>query len=399
MAQQILRDILAHAAEAGGPAEHAELVVITVADDVGARVDQHLDGLKVRGFDGEVKGVGVVAKIADPDVGATLQQQPHAGPLSVSRLRVAATVPGRLVQRRLLLMISPARIDQVGMGVEQASELVGAAVLRSVEDGVDRPLHLRRARRALLEFAGEQLDRFVPRLLGDLVHAAAVIVGRAGIEAGLEGAADRLDIAGAGGVEDRFAVRFRRRHPVDMRLELPPAGEAIVARDGELRDGELGLRVLLAQHLEALLGLVLEMLEAWPRGQRLGWTRGRTRVLSHEIPSFHMRPVSALSGRKSGYDRLATFGGLSPLRGPSATAAATEIIPKLPAAAQASLRYLGFVAAKCFPRNPSTRVIASAQACALPPVVAPRPVGEFWFRRSATKRTGARLSKEWCAPG
>ena len=81
------------------------------------------------------------------------------------------------------------------MGVEQASELVGAAVPRSGEDGIDRPLHLRRARIALLEFAGEQLDRLVPGLLGDLMNAAAVVVGRAGIEAGLEGAADRLDIA------------------------------------------------------------------------------------------------------------------------------------------------------------------------------------------------------------
>ena len=49
--------------------------------------------------------------------------------------------------------------------------------------------------------------------------------------------------------------------------------------------------------------------------------------------------------------------------------------------------------------NRSTWTTASAQASALPPVVAPRPLGELALMRSSRWRTGARLSKEWCAPG
>lgn len=54
---------------------------------------------------------------------------------------------------------------------------------------------------ALLKLAGEQLDRLVPARLGDLVNGSPVVIGCAGIEPGLEGAANRLDVARAGGVE------------------------------------------------------------------------------------------------------------------------------------------------------------------------------------------------------
>src|SRR4051794_25133790 len=95
-----------------------------------------------------------------------------------------------------------------------------------------------------------------------------------------------------------WALELRRIAAVDMRLELAPAGEAVFARQRELDGGEPGLRVLPAQRFQSLLGLVLEMLEAWARGQRSGATRRRTRIVCHGIPSFHMRPVSADLGQE-----------------------------------------------------------------------------------------------------
>ena len=118
------------------------------------------------------------------------------------------------MQRRLLLEVSAAGVDQVGMGVEQSREVVDAALVRGVEDGVDRLLHLRRAAVPALEVADQQLDRLVPELLGDLVNGAAVVVGRAGVEAGLEGAPHRLDVTGARRVEDPLA--FRCGEPAPM---------------------------------------------------------------------------------------------------------------------------------------------------------------------------------------
>ena len=121
LTQEIFGHVLAHAPKAGRPAEHADLVVVAFADDVGAGLDQHLDDLEVGGVGGEVQRVGVVAVVADAHVGAALQQQPHAG------LPVA---PSRHVERGPSPEISAAGVDQVGMGVEQAAELVGAAASR-----------------------------------------------------------------------------------------------------------------------------------------------------------------------------------------------------------------------------------------------------------------------------
>ena len=102
LAQEICRHILAYASEAGRPAEHADLVVIAPAVDVGARLDQHPDHLEVGDRGGQVKRRGVVGEVADVDVGTVLEQQANAG----------MTVSARcLVQRRLLLEISAAGVD------------------------------------------------------------------------------------------------------------------------------------------------------------------------------------------------------------------------------------------------------------------------------------------------
>jgi hypothetical protein len=110
------------------------------------------------------------------------------------------------VQSGLLLEASAARVDQVGAGVEQARELLGAAVLGGLENGVDRLLLRGRPRIELLEFAGEQLDGLVAAHLADLVNRSAIVVGPAGIEAVHERATDGIGIAGAGGIEHPLAV-------------------------------------------------------------------------------------------------------------------------------------------------------------------------------------------------
>ena len=110
--------------------------------------------------------------------------------------------------------------------------------------------------------------------LADLVDGAAVIVGEARIESAFEGAANGLDIAGAGRSEHALA-----RDLIDMGLERPPARKAVVARDRELGFGKPGARLPRPQGLEALLGFVLQMLEVRLRGQRFGRTR-RRRLLS-----------------------------------------------------------------------------------------------------------------------
>jgi hypothetical protein len=90
------------------------------------------------------------------------------------------------------------------VSVEQSAKLINAALIGSVEDGADRLPHLRRMGVARLQVAGENLDRFVPAGLGDLVNGAPVGIGRAGVEAGGESAANRVDIARAGRVETRL---------------------------------------------------------------------------------------------------------------------------------------------------------------------------------------------------
>jgi hypothetical protein len=82
-------------------------------------------------------------------------------------------------------------------------------MLGGLEDGVDRLLLRGRPRIELLELAGEQLDRPGTASFGDLMNGAAVVVGRAGIEAVHQRAADGIGIARAGGVEHPLAVDAR----------------------------------------------------------------------------------------------------------------------------------------------------------------------------------------------
>ena len=92
------------------------------------------------------------------------------------------------------------------------------------------------------EVARQNLDRLVPAGLGDLVNGAAVGIGRTGVEAGRESAANRFDIARAGRVENAFAVRVApdrcgRHAPLSCRQLAKPYSRASAQLDG----GELGL--------------------------------------------------------------------------------------------------------------------------------------------------------------
>ncbi len=92
------------------------MMVVAFTDHVGARLDQQPDDREIGGLGGKVQGIGVVAVVSDVNVGAMVQQQPYA----------RDPVLGRgLVQRGLLLELDAARVEQIGMGVEQAAEIVG----------------------------------------------------------------------------------------------------------------------------------------------------------------------------------------------------------------------------------------------------------------------------------
>src|SRR5439155_1479292 len=79
-----------------------------------------------RPLGGEVQGIGVVAEVADPHVGAAVQEQLHA---------LRSVLPGRLVERGLLVELDAAGVEQIRVLVEQPAQLVGAPVGRG---GLDR---------------------------------------------------------------------------------------------------------------------------------------------------------------------------------------------------------------------------------------------------------------------
>jgi hypothetical protein len=129
------------------------------------------------------------------------------------------------------------------MCVEAGAERVEIAGLRCPHDVLDR-LHLVvGAGFAALDIAGHYLDRLMPQGLGDLMHRAAIGVGRRGIEARRKGAADGRDVAGACGFEDAVAVAKRRSDAVDMRLQRAPARKAIVMGKRELGLVQPGIRL------------------------------------------------------------------------------------------------------------------------------------------------------------
>src|SRR2546427_5204205 len=82
---------------------------------------------------------------------------------------------------------------------------------------------------------------------GDLLNGAASLIGRAGVEAGLECSTDGVQVAVARGREGPFADAV-----VDGGLERPPACETVLAGDEQLGVGQLCGDILGSHSLEAL---------------------------------------------------------------------------------------------------------------------------------------------------
>src|SRR5207249_7901956 len=83
---------------AGGPSDDLEVVVVTVADDVTARVDESPNDVHVAGGGRPVQGVRVVAQLARVHVEPAPQQQVHG---------LEVPVVGRGVQQRPLVRLRP----------------------------------------------------------------------------------------------------------------------------------------------------------------------------------------------------------------------------------------------------------------------------------------------------
>ena len=135
---------------ARGPADHLELVVVTLPDDVAACVRQAPHDVQVTGGCGPVHRVGVVALLAGVYVEPPLQQQVHRRQVSLFRRRV---------QQRPLVRLR-ARVQPVWVFVEQGGQSDHVAISRRVEQ---LALHCQRQRagRRLTGFIGhERIFRF-----------------------------------------------------------------------------------------------------------------------------------------------------------------------------------------------------------------------------------------------
>ena len=251
--EEICRDVFAHDAQTRSPAEHAELVIVPRADNVGAGLDEHTHDSHVGVSGGAVHRRGVVGIVADAHVGTGVEQ--HADALD-------PVVPRRAVERRLSRAVNAARIEKIGMRLEQATELVRAAAASRGLDVGDGALHVVWPFVALLVLAHQQLERGVAEQLRQLMDRAAGLVDRPRMKAGIERPADGLHVTGARGLEDALAAAL-----VDMRFELSPAREAVGACDTQLRIAEPGVGIVAPQRLQQALGLVTEVLEIGASGQ------------------------------------------------------------------------------------------------------------------------------------
>jgi hypothetical protein len=154
------------------PTDHLELVVVTLAHDVTARIHEPPHDVQMTARCSPMHRVGVVSVLTRIDIQAASQQQIHRRKVTCREVQ----------QRRLIRFRADVQL-----------------------------------RRMLVEQGGQRVNLAVPR----------------GIE--------------------QLALHRQR---VDVRLERPPAREAVLLRDVELRGGQSGARVRRSQLLEPALGLL-----------------------------------------------------------------------------------------------------------------------------------------------
>ena len=139
----------------------------------------------------------VVGKLAGVEIGTALDEQTGGGMLVAQR--------GQMQRGGLRKATTGQRIDEVRACVEALPQRVNVPRLRRTGDALHRLQFGAGADRSALDLARKHLDGPMTALLGNLVDGAAVAVGRCRIEARSEGTPDRLDVSGAGGVEDAVA--------------------------------------------------------------------------------------------------------------------------------------------------------------------------------------------------
>ena len=130
------------------------------------------------------------------------------------------------------MTIDAARVEQLGVRLQQAAQLGGVTERRGIVERRDSLQHHGRAALALLVLSHEELERSVAGALGDLVDTAARAVRGARVEAVPQRAPHGLDVAGAGGGEDALALGG-----VHGGLERAPGREAVVTRHQPLGVG------------------------------------------------------------------------------------------------------------------------------------------------------------------
>src|ERR1700683_1132074 len=160
MGEKICRNVLAQSCQGSCPAKYADLVVVALAKNIGTRFDQERNDVQVCSFRGKVQGIRIVAVVANPNVRAAIEQQPHAG---------GAIAPRSHVQCCASPVVASAGVDQVEVQIEQLAEFIGQTFFGSVEDGFNCLLYQGGTISARLEITGKELNLLIAVGLANLV--------------------------------------------------------------------------------------------------------------------------------------------------------------------------------------------------------------------------------------
>jgi hypothetical protein len=105
------------------PADYLELVIVTVPDDIAARIGQPLHDVQVTGGRRPMHSVCIVALLARVHVQAALEQQVHHAEVAV--------VSGDVQQRPCVRLVT--RLELVRVRVQQSRQRADVAIARGFE--------------------------------------------------------------------------------------------------------------------------------------------------------------------------------------------------------------------------------------------------------------------------